>query len=78
VKKNYSFYHHKPEEIVIDLHQINHTFLPGHKMMIQVQSTWFPIIDRNPRLYQTFLKQKKVILSKQLKRFIALISWLLI
>jgi uncharacterized protein len=41
----------KPEEIVIDLHQINHTFLKGHHMMIQVQSTWFPIIDRNPQKY---------------------------
>ena len=41
----------KPEEIVIDMHQVNHTFLPGHKMMIQVQSTWFPIIDRNPQKY---------------------------
>ena len=41
----------KPEEIVIDLHQINHTFLTGHKMMMQVQSTWFPIIDRNPQKF---------------------------
>ena len=41
----------KPEEIVIDLHQINHTFLKGHKLMIQIQSTWFPIIDRNPQKF---------------------------
>ena len=41
----------KPEEIVIDLHQVNHTFLPGHKMMVQVQSTWFPVIDRNPQKF---------------------------
>jgi predicted acyl esterase len=41
----------KPEEITIDLHQINHTFLPGHKMMVQIQSTWFPIIDRNPQKF---------------------------
>jgi uncharacterized protein len=41
----------KPEEIIIDLHQINHTFLPGHKIMIQVQSSWFPIIDRNPQKF---------------------------
>jgi predicted acyl esterase len=41
----------KPEEIVIDLHQINHTFLKGHKLMIQVQSSWFPIIDRNPQKF---------------------------
>jgi putative CocE/NonD family hydrolase len=47
------FIPNKPEEIVIDLHQVNHTFLPGHKMMIQVQSTWFPIIDRNPQKFVT-------------------------
>jgi len=41
----------QPEEIVIDLHQINHTFLKGHRLMIQVQSSWFPIIDRNPQKY---------------------------
>jgi hypothetical protein len=41
----------KPEEIVIDLHQINHTFLEGHRLMVQIQSTWFPIIDRNPQKY---------------------------
>ena len=41
----------KPEEFVIDLHDINHTFKKGHKIMIQVQSTWFPVIDRNPQKY---------------------------
>lgn len=41
----------KPEEFVIDLHDINHTFKPGHRIMIQVQSSWFPVIDRNPQKY---------------------------
>ena len=41
----------KVEEFTIDLHDINHTFLKGHQIMIQVQSTWFPIIDRNPQKY---------------------------
>ena len=41
----------KVEEFIIDLHDINHTFLKGHQIMIQVQSTWFPIIDRNPQKY---------------------------
>jgi putative CocE/NonD family hydrolase len=31
----------------------NHVFLPGHRMMVQVQSTWFPLYDRNP---QTFVQ----------------------
>ena len=41
----------KPEEFVIDLHDINHTFKKGHRIMIQVQSTWFPLIDRNPQKF---------------------------
>jgi putative CocE/NonD family hydrolase len=40
-----------PEEFVIDLHQVNHVFKKGHRVMIQVQSTWFPVIDRNPQKY---------------------------
>ena len=31
----------------------NHVFLPGHRMMVQVQSSWFPLYDRNP---QTFVQ----------------------
>jgi uncharacterized protein len=29
----------------------NHVFLPGHRIMIQVQSSWFPVYDRNPQTY---------------------------
>jgi hypothetical protein len=28
-----------------------HTFRPGHRLMVQVQSTWFPLVDRNPQKY---------------------------
>ncbi len=35
----------------IDLHAVNHVFKKGHKIMVQVQSTWFPIIDRNPQKF---------------------------
>jgi putative CocE/NonD family hydrolase len=40
-------------EYSFSLHTQNYSFLKGHRIMIQVQSTWFPIIDRNP---QTFVK----------------------
>ncbi|HEV7763372.1 MAG TPA: CocE/NonD family hydrolase [Thermoanaerobaculia bacterium] len=33
--------------------EANHTFLPGHRLMVQVQSSWFPLYDRNP---QTFVE----------------------
>jgi uncharacterized protein len=41
----------KAEEFIIDLHDINHSFLKGHKLMVQIQSTWFPVIDRNPQKF---------------------------
>jgi len=52
-----SFEH--PEPIVpnqvtpyrIDLHTNDHAFRKGHRIMVQVQSTWFPLYDRNPQKY---------------------------
>ncbi len=41
----------KVEEYTVDLHSLNHVFKKGHKIMVQVQSTWFPIIDRNPQKF---------------------------
>ncbi len=37
--------------LAIDLHTNDHVFLKGHRIMVQVQSTWFPVIDRNPQKY---------------------------
>jgi putative CocE/NonD family hydrolase len=34
-----------------ELPTINHVFLPGHRVMVQVQSTWFPLYDRNPQTF---------------------------
>jgi len=49
----------KPEPILpdtithykIDLHTNDHVFQRGHRIRVQVQSTWFPLIDRNPQTY---------------------------
>jgi len=38
-------------EYAIDLHTNNHAFLRGHRIMVQVQSTWFPLYDRNPQKF---------------------------
>lgn len=38
-------------DIELELQDVLHTFKKGHKIMIQVQSTWFPIVDRNPQTY---------------------------
>ena len=29
----------------------NHVFLPGHRVMVQIQSSWFPLYDRNPQTF---------------------------
>ena len=38
-------------EYTIDLHWSHHCFRKGHKIMVQVQSSWFPLIDRNPQRF---------------------------
>jgi predicted acyl esterase len=41
----------KPLKYSIDLHTNAHAFLKGHRIMVQVQSTWFPVYDRNPQKF---------------------------
>ena len=45
------------EEVAIDLLTRSHVFRKGHRIMVQVQSTWFPLFDRNPQTFvpNTFL-----------------------
>ncbi|MFZ2507094.1 MAG: CocE/NonD family hydrolase [Steroidobacteraceae bacterium] len=38
-------------EYRIALPQVSHTFLPGHRIMVQIQSSWFPLYDRNPQSF---------------------------
>jgi len=41
----------KPTEWNIPLRDHDHVFLKGHRLMVQIQSTWFPVIDRNPQKF---------------------------
>jgi len=41
----------KPTQISYDLPDVYHTFRKGHKIMVQVQSSWFPLVDRNPQKF---------------------------
>jgi putative CocE/NonD family hydrolase len=41
----------KAVKYAIDLHTNAHAFLKGHRIMVQVQSTWFPVYDRNPQKF---------------------------
>ena len=38
-------------EVRLPLQDVFHTFEEGHRIMVQIQSTWFPLIDRNPQSY---------------------------
>ena len=41
----------RPTEVDVPLQSVLHTFAPGHRIMVQVQSTWFPLVDINPHHY---------------------------
>jgi putative CocE/NonD family hydrolase len=41
----------KPVEWNVPLRDHDHVFLKGHRIMVQIQSTWFPVIDRNPQKF---------------------------
>ncbi len=40
-----------PLEYTWSLHGVDHAFLPGHRILVEVQSTWFPLYDRNPQTF---------------------------
>ncbi|MCM4159376.1 CocE/NonD family hydrolase [Antarcticibacterium flavum] len=53
-------------DVSFNLQDINHTFKKGHKLQIQVQSTWFPLIDLNPQTYvPNIFEAKKEDFKKQ-------------
>lgn len=45
------FVPNEPTNLVVPLLDVLHTFKKGHRIQIQIQSTWFPIMDRNPQKY---------------------------
>jgi putative CocE/NonD family hydrolase len=46
-----AFVPNEPTRVKFELPDVSHAFLPGHKMMVQVQSSWFPLADRNPQQF---------------------------
>ena len=46
----------KPTQITYDLPDVYHTFRKRHKIMVQVQSSWFPVVDRNPQKFMDIPK----------------------
>lgn len=63
----------KPGEITtvkFDLPDVSHTFIKGHKLMIQIQSSWFPLADRNPQQFvDIYHCDEKDFVSSEIKIF---------
>ena len=50
-KKPSAMVPNQPDSLKFEMPSIHHTFQKGHRIMVQVQSTWFPHIDRNPQTF---------------------------
>ena len=50
-EKPEAFVPNKPTEVKYTLPDVAHTFKKGHRIMVQVQSSWFPLVDRNPQQF---------------------------
>jgi uncharacterized protein len=45
-----------------------HTFRTGHRIMVQVQSSWFPLVDRNPQTFVDIYQTKELDFRKATQR----------
>lgn len=58
----------KPTAINFDLPSVNHNFRRGHRIMVQIQSTWFPLVDRNPQKFEDIPEAKPEDFQKATER----------
>jgi putative CocE/NonD family hydrolase len=52
------FVPNKPTPVKFTLQDVCHTFRSGHRIMVQVQSSWFPLVDRNPQTFVDIYRAK--------------------
>ncbi|MDB4874557.1 MAG: aehA [Gemmatimonadetes bacterium] len=50
-EKPVAFVPNRPDSLHYSMPDINHTFKKGHRIMVQIQSSWFPLTDRNPQTF---------------------------
>jgi len=58
----------EPAEVAFTLNDSYHTFRPGHRLMVQVQSSWFPLFDRNPQTFVDIYKARPADFRKATQR----------
>jgi uncharacterized protein len=46
------------------LNEVAHTFKKGHRIMVQVQSSWFPLVDRNPQKFMNIFEANEADFQK--------------
>ena len=49
----------KIEKVSFKLNEVAHTFKKGHRIMVQIQSSWFPLVDRNPQKFLSISEAKE-------------------
>ena len=57
-----------PTPIRYEMPDVNHAFLKGHRIMVQVQSSWFPLMDRNPQKFTNIYKADDADFQKATER----------
>ena len=55
-------------KIEFTMPDINHNFRRGHRIMIQIQSTWFPLVDRNPQKFMDIYSARREDFQKATQR----------
>jgi putative CocE/NonD family hydrolase len=58
----------KVTKVEFTLPDVNHSFMRGHRIMIQVQSSWFPLVDRNPQKFVDIYHAKEADFQKATQR----------
>jgi putative CocE/NonD family hydrolase len=58
----------RPTRVKFRMQDVYHTFRPGHRIMVQVQSSWFPLADRNPQTFVDIYSAKESDFKKATQR----------
>jgi predicted acyl esterase len=58
----------KPAAIDFEMPDVYHAFRRGHRVMVQVQSSWFPLVDRNPQKFMEIPKATAADFQKATQR----------
>ncbi|HUE43060.1 MAG TPA: CocE/NonD family hydrolase [Candidatus Sulfotelmatobacter sp.] len=67
-EKPEAFGPNQPTALNFDLPDVNHTFRHGHRIMIQIHSSWFPLVDRNPQKFINILEATPADFQKATER----------